>query len=189
MSLVAKMYGDNAIADEFAKAADDIAAAVHSELISEFDGKPIYTELIALDEGGAVYRGFSFVSLAPIASDWYAVDEELMANTYEAYLAVGTEKYSGIDMLGVVIELDENDKVKSIGNHVIGKGLGWEIYYLWKTGNTERLEQVLSFIDKRSNDVYPEVWRNNGTLADSANQEQASWILYQIARVTGTYKK
>ena len=189
MSQVAKMYGDNAIADEFAKAADDIAAAVHSELISEFEGKPIYTELIALDEGGAVYRGFSFVSLAPIASDWYAVNEEIMANTYEAYLKIGTQKYSGIDMLAVVVDINDEDQATYHGNHVIGKGLGWELYYLWKTGNTERLNDVLDFVDKRSNDIYPETWVADGRLADSGNQEQASWILYEVARITGKYQK
>jgi hypothetical protein len=189
MGELASKLGMKTDAELFSKTADSIAAAVHSEMISEFDGKPIYTELIALDEDGAIYKGFSFVSLAPIASDWYAVDEEIMANTYNSYVKIGTEKYSGIDMLGVVIELDENDKVTRIGNHVIGKGLGWELYYLWKTGNTERLNEVLSFVDKRSNDIYPEVWRNNGTLADSGNQEQASWILYQVARITGKYQK
>ncbi len=189
MSAVAESLGKSADAALFAEMADNIAAAVHSELISEFDGKQIYTELIALDEDGKVYKGFSFVSLAPIAADWYAVDEEIMANTYNAYLSVGTEKYSGIDMLGVVVELNEDDEVTAIGNHVIGKGLGWELYYLWKTGNTERLTEVLEFIDKRSNDVYPEVWRSDGSVADSANQEQASWILYEMARITGIYKK
>ncbi|MBQ8718002.1 MAG: hypothetical protein IJY66_01905, partial [Clostridia bacterium] len=189
MSQVATNLGMKADAELFSKTADSIAKAVHTEMISEFNGKKIYTELIALDEGGAIYKGFSFVSLAPIASDWYAADAEIVANTYEAYLSVGTEKYSGIDMLGVVIELDENDKVTRIGNHVIGKGLGWELYYLWSTGNTERLNQVLSFVDKRSNDIYPEVWRNDGSLADSGNQEQASWILYEVARITGKYKK
>ena len=189
MSQVATNLGMKADAELFSKTADSIAKAVHTEMISEFNGKKIYTELIALDENGAVYKGFSFVSLAPIASDWYAADAEIVANTYEAYLSVGTEKYSGIDMLGVVIELDENDKVTRIGNHVIGKGLGWELYYLWSTGNTERLNQVLSFVDKRSNDIYPEVWRNDGSLADSGNQEQASWILYEVARITGKYQK
>ncbi len=189
MSEVATKLGKSDDATLFGDTADAIAEAVHNEMISEFDGKNIYTEMIALDEEGKVYKGFSFVNLAPIASDWYAVDEEILANTYNAYLAVGTEKYVGIDMLGVVIELDENDQVKKIGNHVIGKGLGWELYYLWKTGNTERLADVLEFVDKSSRDVYPEVWRNDGSVADSANQEQASWILYEVARITGLYKK
>jgi hypothetical protein len=48
---------------------------------------------------------------------------------------------------------------------------------------------VLSFVDKRSNDIYPETWRLDGSLADSGNQEQASWILYEVARITGKYQK
>lgn len=189
MSLVAEKLGKKSDAELFAKTADDIAEAVHTELISEFEGKKIYTELIAVDEGGAIYRGFSFVNLAPVASDWYAVDEEIMANTYNAYVKIGTEKYSGVDMLAVVVDVNDQDQATYHGNHVIGKGLGWELYYLWKTGNTERLNQVLSFVDKRSNDIYPETWRLDGSLADSGNQEQASWILYEVARITGIYKK
>ncbi len=188
MSAVADLLGRASDKLAFADEADAIADAVHENLVSEFNGKTIYTEMIALDENGKEYKGFSFVNLAPIACDWYAMDEEIMANTYAAYLTA-CEKYDGHDMLPVTVVLNGNDEITGKGNHVIGKGLAWEIHYLWKTGNTERLNEMLAFIDGRSRDTYPEVWINTGKMNDSANQEQASWMLYEIARITGKYEK
>ena len=142
-----------------------------------------------LTKGGKVYKGFSFVSLAPIAADWYAVDEEIMANTYEMYLEYGSEKYGSHNMLTMVAVLNDQDETIARGNHVIGKGLAWELYYLWKTGNTERLKDMLAFVEERSRQTYPETWINTGALADSANQEQASWMLYEMARICGICQK
>ena len=184
MSAVAALLGYESDKTSFASEADAIADAVHENLVSDFGGKKIYTEMIALDEKGREYKGFSYVNLAPIACDWYAMDEEIMANTYAAYLTA-CEKYDGHDMLPVTVVLGENDEITGRGNHVIGKGLAWEVHYLWVTGNTERLNEMLAFIDGRSRDTYPEVWVNTGKLNDSANQEQASWMLYEIARITG----
>ena len=64
---------------------------------------------------------------------------------------------------------------------MIGKGLAWEIYYHYLHGHTQRLDEIMSFIDDLSRDTYPEVWKNDGTISDSANQEQAGWLLYEIA--------
>ncbi len=189
MSAVAKRLGYKEDAENFSTLADTIAHAVHENLTCEFHGKTIYTELIALDEGGKVYKGFSFVSLAPLAADWYATNAEIMANTYEMYLKYGTDNYGGHDMLAVVVTLDEDDNVLSHGSHVIGKGLAWELHYLWQTGNTERLADMLAFVDEWSRQTYPEVWVINGDLHDSANQEQASWMLYEIARISGMRAK
>ena len=188
MAAVAEMLGNSDDQEVFNGYADDIADAVHSELTCDFHGKTIYTELIALDEDGKVYKGFSFVSLAPVAADWYAMDEEIMANTYEMYLQYGSEMYGKHRMLTVVAKLNDNDTTISRGNHVIGKGLAWELYYLWKTGNTERLNDMLAFVEERSRETYPETWINTGALADSANQEQASWMLYEVARISGICK-
>ena len=203
MSEVAKLYGNSTESTYFADAADAVAEAVHEHLICDFAGKTIYTELIGKRVNGAehsgysgttedglyIYKGFSFVSLAPLAADWYAMDAEIMKNTYEAYCNVGTDRYGKYKVLGVVVEPNatENGSVY-IGNHVIGKGLAWELFYLWKTGNVERLEHLVNFVYDKSTDVYPEVWRKDGSVSDSANQEHANWILYSFARITGKYK-
>jgi Mor family transcriptional regulator len=203
MSEVAKIYGNTTESQYFADAADALAEAVHENLTCDFNGKKIYMELIGNRVNGAdhsgyaykdedgryVYKGFSFVSLAPLAADWYAMDMELMKNTYDAYLAVGSEKYGKYTVLGVVVEPNalENGSVY-IGNHVIGKGLAWELFYLWKTGDVERLEHLVNFVYDKSTDVYPEVWRKDGSVSDSANQEHANWILYSFALITGKYR-
>ncbi|MBQ9415565.1 MAG: hypothetical protein IJU20_01845 [Clostridia bacterium] len=185
MSLLASKMGKHSDEATYSRYADRLAAGIHKNLTCQIDGKTIYAEMIAIDEGGKLYKGFSFVNLAPIACEWYAVNDEIMANTYQAYLSIGAELYDSYPMLPVVVKLDENDRAVYKGNHVIGKGLAWEIYYLWKTGNTERLNKMISFIEKRSDQTYPEVWRLNNTYSDNANQEHANWMLYMMAKITG----
>ena len=185
MSAVAAGLGKTDKSALYKRTADEIARGVHEGLVSEINGKKIYTELIALDENGKVYKGFSFVSLAPVACDWYAMDDEIMENTYNLYLGMGGTTYGGAMVLPVVVVLNDQDKVVTSGDHVIGKGLAWELLYLWKTGKTERLQKLINFVDKNSKTVYPEVWRMNGTLSDSANQEHANWLIYEIARISG----
>lgn len=201
MGAVAKIYGSAETAEQFNKWADDLATAIHKELVYELDGKDIYIDLIDVEngtnhrgytevteEGYRVYKGFSFVNLAPLAADWYAMDEQIMKNTYETYFKFGSEKYGKYDVLGVVVVLNENETTYNIGNHVIGKGFAWELHYNWKMGNTERVEEMIAFMEARSTTVYPEVWRKDGSVSDSANQEHANWILYTMARITGKYE-
>lgn len=201
MSQVAAIVGTQEQSDNYAKLADEIAAAVHEKLVYDFDGKDIYIDLIDVEngtdypgyslkteEGYRVYKGFSFVNLAPLAADWYAMDEEIMKNTYEAYMETSAEKYGKYDMLAVVTRLNENNIAVYYGNHVIGKGFAWELFYNWKIGNDERVEEMIEFMEARSNTVYPEVWRKDGGVNDSANQEHANWILYTMARITGKYQ-
>ncbi len=200
MSGVAKVYGDAATAEQFATWADDIATAIHEQLVQDFNGKPIYIDLIDVENGKVydgyafkteenyrVYLGFSFVNLAPLAAEWYAMDAEIMKNTYEAYFNSGSEKYGKYDVLGVVVNLDKDNNTVKIGNHVIGKGFAWELHYAWATENTERVAELIEFMEARSTTVYPEVWRKDGSVSDSANQEHANWILYTMARITGKY--
>ena len=200
MSAVAKVYGTSDMAAQFKTWADDLATAIHKELVRDFNGKSIYIDLIDVENGKVfdgyaykteenyrVYLGFSFVNLAPLAAEWYAMDDEIMKNTYEAYFNSGSEKYGKYDVLGVVVNLDKENNTVKIGNHVIGKGFAWELHYAWATGNTERVNELIDFMETRSTDVYPEVWRKDGSVSDSANQEHANWILYTMARITGKY--
>lgn len=188
MALVAEKIGKTDDAEYFAKYADTISDAIEKVLTCDFEGKKIYTELIALDENSKVYKGFSFVSITPIAADWYRMNPEIMDNTFNAYAKTANYNMFGHSCTMVLSELDENDNVTEIGDHVIGKGLAWEMYYEWKKGNIKRLDELMAFIDDSSDKTYPEVWRNNGSVADSANQEQASWLVYDIAQITGKYE-
>ena len=201
MSQVASVYGTADQATAYAKYADELAAAINDKMVYELDGKDIYIDLIDVEngtnhkgytevteEGYRVYKGFSFVNLAPLAADWYAMDEQIMKNTYETYFKFGSEKYGKYNVLGVTVTLNENETTDKIGNHVIGKGFAWELHYNWKMGNTERVEEMIAFMEARSTTVYPEVWRRDGGVSDSANQEHANWILFTMARITGKYQ-
>ena len=92
-------------------------------------------------------------------------------------------------MLDACTDLEEDGTVIKYEDHVIGKGLAWELAYLWDEGNVERLSDMLGFIESSSKKTYPECYRINGELSDSANQEQASWLIYEIARIFGIYNQ
>ena len=62
-------------------------------------------------------------------------------------------------------------------HHVIGKGLAWEIMYMKRIGNRERLKELVSFIEENTGDIYRESWRPDGEGTDTANQEHASWMV------------
>jgi hypothetical protein len=150
----------------------------------------VYNEVMWTGE--KLYRGLSWVNLAPIASRWHGADANIVKNTYEAYLTYGSVIYnfSGkpYRMLDACTDIDENNKVIKYENHVIGKGLAWELAYLYDTKNEERLCEMIDFIESCSSKTYPECYKITGELCDSANQEQASWIIYELARIFGICK-
>ncbi len=201
MSEVAKLYGTDTDSGKYQMYADDLAEAIHESLTCQFEDKTIYAEMINTEHVNAQHptgkitpgmiRGFSFVTLAPMAAEWYAMDKEIMQNTYEAYLKVGTEKYNGVDMLAVVVDITDADKATYWGNHVIGKGFAWELHYCWLNEDTERVEELLTFMERSSKNLtyLPETWHKDGGTSDSANQEHANWILYTLARISGRTQK
>ncbi len=157
--------------------ADSIAAGIHEHLTYEIDGLPFYAELIDEENGSKFYPGFSWVNLAPMGCDWYAADPELVENTYQLYMKYGACKYYGkYKMLDVCSTY--NGKPLTRGNHVIGKGLAWEMLYCSKMGYEERLQELTDFIEANSVDMYRETWAYGGGGGDTANQEHASWMLY-----------
>jgi hypothetical protein len=70
-----------------------------------------------------------------------------------------------------------NGSPLTAGNHVIGKGLAWEMMYCKKMGYTERLQTLANFLECNSTDMYRETWGYYGGGSDTANQEHASWML------------
>lgn len=161
-------------------AADRITAGVHQNLTDEIDGKRFYAELIDIENDNAFVRGFSWVNLAPMGCDWYGADPEILENTYQLYMTYGSCVYYGkYKMLDVVSTY--NGRPLTRGNHVIGKGLAWEMMYCKKMGYTQRLATLVSFIENNSNEMYRETWGYTGGGSDTANQEHASWMLYAHA--------
>lgn len=164
-------------AKRWGEIADDVAQGIHKNLTAEIDGKRFYAELIDVENDNKFYEGFSWVNLAPMGCDWYAADPELLENTYQLYMTYGSCYYYGkYQMLDVCSTY--NGKPLKRGDHVIGKGLAWEMMYCKKMGYYERLATLVSFIENNSDEMYRETWGYGGGGSDTANQEHASWMLF-----------
>ncbi len=157
--------------------------------------KKIYSELIYADSGIKL-TGFSWVNLAPIAADWFALDNEIMQNTYRAYYATSSFEYDKEfkDMLLTHKVLDEktddSDATHLVANSshraVIGKGFAWEIEWCRKTGDMQRLNKLLRFVETyNANGYFPESMWGGKKYSDAANQEHASWQIIEIAHLIG----
>ncbi len=179
---------DPANAKKWENAASKIAAGIHKNLTVELDGSLMYAELRGvshkklnndLEAEEKFVAGFSWVNLAPMGCDWYAADPDILEHTYQMYLKYGACRYyRKVDMLDACtnFSITVKNPIHS-GNHVIGKGLAWEIMYCKKMGYTQRLAELASFLEEFSEDMYRETWAYAGGGADTGNQEQASWLL------------
>ncbi len=175
-------------AKKWEAAATKIVGGVHKFLTAEVDGKTMYCELIGRSDKAIeanpnaslrYIRGFSWVNLAPMSCDWYAADPEIVENTYQLYQKYGAcTYYNKYDMLDVVTEFETDLAPITMGNHVIGKGLAWEMLYCKKMGYHQRLEKLVRFVEEYSVDMYRETWSYTGGGSDTANQEHASWMLF-----------
>ncbi|MBR6548588.1 MAG: endonuclease/exonuclease/phosphatase family protein [Clostridia bacterium] len=167
---------DPARAKAWREGADLIAQGVHKHLVTEIDGKKMYAELIDIENDKFV-QGFSWVNMAPVGCEWYAMDEEIMANTYELYMKYGAGSWFGkYKMLEVHTNYTGSTNVRA--REIIGKGLAWELMYCKMVGNTDRIRTLEAFIEKYSDQMYRETWQASGGGSDAANQEHASWMLF-----------
>lgn len=155
--------------------------------------KKIYSELIYGDSGIKI-TGFSWVSLAPVAADWFAMDEEIMRNTYEAYFATSNfeydDRFKTMLLTHQVLDplKDDSDPTHTAANNchraVIGKGFAWEIDWCRKTGDTDRINELLRFVETyNANGYFPESMWGGKKYSDAANQEHASWQVIEISRL------
>ena len=176
-------------AAKWASYSESIAKGIHKNLVAEVDGKTIYAEMRSMDkiiastnqlvEDDQFYIGFSWVNMAPAGAGWYAIDDEVMDNTYQAYLKYGSiTYYKKYQMLEVVTTFHSPEDYRVTGGHVIGKGLAWELMYCYDTGRYERAAELIRFIEENSVDMYRETWGYTGGGSDTANQEHASWMIY-----------
>ena len=205
--LVTNVYGSQALhemaeyfktldptnAQKWNDAADKIAKGIHDNLTVECKGSLMYAEFYGTKKTSVetvpesektFYAGLSWVNLAPMGCDWYAADPEILEHTYQMYLTYGSVKYRNTTTgkRYTMLEVYSNFNPKTprrlnSGNHIIGKGLAWEIMYCNKTGKTDRLEEIIEFIEVSSTTFYPEVYAYSGGVNDTGNQEQASWLL------------
>ena len=179
LSEIALDMQDDASAQKWADASQTLNEGIHENLTTEVDGTKIYAELYDIDHEMNLVKGMSWVNLAPMAAEWYAMDDQLMQNTLYIYMQYGSQDYDGYQMLDVVYDFNTG----GFGNHVIGKGLAWEIMWNRHVGNTERLDTLVQFILDHSteNGVYPETYQLGGSFSDVGNQEHASWQFYGMS--------
>ena len=171
----------------WADAADTIVKGIYTNLVTEIDGKTIYSELIGRTKKEAeenpnvpepVLYGFSWVNLAPIGCDWYATEPEILENTYEMYKKYGSCVYYNDRYVMLEVDTEFTGTPITEGNYILGKGLAWEMMYCKKMGYTDRLKTLVVFLEEFSEDMYRETWGYHGGGSDTANQEHASWMLY-----------
>ena len=179
LSAVALDMQDDASAQQWTEASQTLNEGIHENLTTEVDGTKIYAELYDIDHEMNLVKGMSWVNLAPMAAEWYAMDDQLMLNTLDIYKKYGAQDYDGYQMLDVVYDFNTG----GFGNHVIGKGLAWEIMWNRHIGATERLDTLVQFILDHSteNGVYPETYQLGGSFSDVGNQEHASWQFYGMS--------
>ncbi len=182
---------DRTNAKKWGDAADKIAAGIHKNLTVELDNALMYAELRgrsqkSIDKDANTEEkfvaGFSWVNLAPMGCDWYAADPEILEHTYQMYLKYGSSRYY---RKYIVLDACTNFNIKvqsplRQGNHVIGKGIAWELLYCVKMGYTKRISELSAFVEENSETLYQETYTWTGDGADTGNQEQASWLLYAL---------
>ena len=175
-------------AEKWDSYADQIAEGIHTNLVAEVDGQTIYAEMRSIDKEYATtgqkvedenfYIGFSWVNMSPVGAGWYALDPDIMNNTYEKYLEYGSiTYYNEYQMLEVFTTFHSPEDYQVTGNHVIGKGLAWELMFCYDTGRYERVRELIRFLEENSVDMYRETWGYSGGGSDTANQEHASWMI------------
>ncbi len=185
---------DPANSKKWQEASTRIANGIHKNLTISVNGALMYAEFYGTKKANVetvpetdkkFYAGLSWVNLAPASCDWYAADPAIMEHTYQTYLTYGSVKYRSnatgkrYTMLEVYSDLNVSrpKRLTGAGNHLIGKGIAWEMLYCQKTGKTDRLAEILEFVEVNSTSIYPETYNYNGTMNDVGNQEQASWML------------
>lgn len=181
-------------AQKWQEASQTIANGIHTNLTATVNGALMYAELrgrtqtnINSDPNSPeeFIAGLSWVNLAPVGCDWYAADPEIMEHTYQTYLKYGSVRYRNSQTKHSYLMLEvappplntQYPRPTLSGNHIVGKGLAWELMYCHQTNRVSRMEELVAFIEENSNTIYPEAWIYGGKISDEGNQEQASWLL------------
>lgn len=179
LSAIALTQNDEESSIRWNEQSEILRKGIESNLVTEVDGKKIYAELYDIDNNMKLVQGMSWVNWAPMAAQWYAMDEKIMQNTYDIYQKYGSQDYQGYRMLDVVYDME----TKGFGNHVIGKGLAWEIMFNHGIDDVDKSNMLVAFIldNSTENGVYPETYQLGGTFSDVGNQEHASWQHYAMS--------
>lgn len=189
LGILAEQFGDASSSQKWKTTSNTLTEGINKYLTTEIDGVKIYAELYDIDDNMKFIKGMSWVNWAPMAANWYAMDEMTMQNTYDIYAKYDSQDYDGYQMLDVVYDFETQQG----GNHIIGKGLAWEIMFNHLKGDEQKLDYLVNFILDNSTEggVYPETYQPNGHFSDVGNQEHASWqhyaMSYAFPELTKTY--
>lgn len=189
LSSIAEELNDNEASVKWLETSKTLTKGIHENLVTEIDGVKIYAELYDIEHNMNLVEGMSWVNWAPMAAEWYGMDQSIMQNTYDIYAKYDSQDYDGYLVLDVCYDFN----TQKGSNHVIGKGLAWEIMYNRLKGDDEKLDYLVHFILDHSTvgGVYPETYQPNGHFSDIGNQEHASWqhyaMSYAFPQLTKTY--
>lgn len=160
-----------------------IEHGIDTNLVTTVDGQPIYGEKYEVSQGNRFYPGYSFVNLAPISVDWYALNRQIMANTLHAYLTYESRDWSGVKMLSSMHDY----AFTGHNDWVLTKGLAWEWRFEQQAGNQARTTALDSFLRQYYPDTsqpISEGWildsDGNLRVTDPGNQEHASWYAVEM---------
>lgn len=189
LSLLAKKFEDKTSSEKWENISKTLTKGIQQYLITEVDNVKIYGELYDIDNNMKFIKGMSWVNWAPMAAQWYAMDKTIMQNTYDIYAKYDSQDYDGYMMLDAAYDFETQQG----GNHVIGKGLAWEIMFNRYKNDNDKLNYLSQFILDHSTEggIYPETYQPNGHFSDVGNQEHASWqhyaMSYAYPELTKTY--
>jgi len=162
LSIVAKAHKDEIMATKWDTFAKRIEKGIKDHLITEVDGKTIYGEFYDVEDNMKFYKGISWINMAPIAAEWYAMDLEIMKNTYEIYKKYATVNIYGDDGLATEATLVTNGDTTTsteLTREFIGKGIAWELMFCDMIGDTERMAEILALeletAERNKISVYP----------------------------------
>lgn len=203
MAQVARRRGETTVADAWTTKRQLLQAGVRKNLTTQLGRDTTYLEMRLPDgNGGTPYAGMGWVSLAPVAAQWEALDHRVLVNTVKAMQGYMLQTTNGIAWMPTDSYPDG-----TISNEVIGKGLAWEMDFARREKDYRRLAQILALVQviNGSNSIYMEggwlvatgykpsdkltrqqvaaltkaTWR----IKDAGNGEQTAWWCWAMARL------
>ena len=138
--------------------------------------------LIVVDEDNKLYPGWSWINLAPAVSEWDKMDAQRMKNTYQFYREEASFRWGKYKML-----MGDDSTFTSL---IITKSLSWEMLYMARLGEWDRLKELLLFLKEYNpGNIIAEMFdystwsQGKSWIEDPGNQEQAAWYVLAIDKI------
>ena len=123
---------------------------INSEMVREFEGQQIYTEmLLPTGRTPEVFPGISWLNLAPIPADWEGIDQKLFDQTINAW-----HKHAALSWNDLRVTVSDWSPEER-GNLIHTKVFGWDLVYLARRGEWNRILDILSFLEQVNGEGLP----------------------------------